>query len=84
MPTRARTRSSTTTITHETKKEATLTMCIAAISKTGGFKEQELSQFFRANRHGGGFAYAEDGKIFTHRHIMVESDYIEQGMRLVR
>jgi predicted glutamine amidotransferase len=82
MPTRTRTRSSVTTITHKTKKEATLTMCIAAISKTGGFKEQELSQFFRANRHGGGFAYAEDGKIFTHRHIMVESDYIEQGMRL--
>lgn len=57
-------------------------MCIAAISKSGGFKEEDLSMFFRANRHGGGYAYAEDGKLFTHRHITVESDYIEQGMRL--
>lgn len=57
-------------------------MCIAAISKSGGFTEQELSQFFRANRNGGGYAYAEDGKFFIHRHIMVESDYIEHGMRL--
>lgn len=57
-------------------------MCIAAISKTGGFKEEELSKFFRVNRDGGGFAYAEDGKLFTHRHILVESDYIEQGLRL--
>jgi len=57
-------------------------MCIAAISRKGGFKEEELQQFFKANRHGGGYAYAEDGKIYIHRHIMVESDYIEQGMRL--
>lgn len=59
-----------------------MNLCIAAISRKGGFTEVELSAFFKSNRDGGGFAWVEDGKLETLRHITVHDDYLREGERL--
>lgn len=57
-------------------------MCIAAVAFKGGFTKEELTAFFTTNQHGGGYAYAEKGKLVVYRHVQVLKDYVELGMKL--
>lgn len=57
-------------------------MCIAALAKTGGFTKEQLTAFHRANSHGGGYMWAENGKIKTIRHIRDLNSYVNIGLML--
>lgn len=57
-------------------------MCIAAISKEGGFTEQELKAFFDSNRDGGGYSYVQDGQVVNIRHITDVAEYVSTGLSL--
>ena len=58
-------------------------MCIAAISREGGFSEDELRAFFLVNQDGGGYAWADgDGKVNIIRHINNIEDYVNTGKKL--
>jgi predicted glutamine amidotransferase len=59
-------------------------LCIAAVSRKGGFTESELKAFFRQNADGGGFTWSENGKLFVHRHIRNENEFVNTGKRLAK
>jgi predicted glutamine amidotransferase len=59
-------------------------MCIAALAKSGGFTKEQLTAFHRANSHGGGYMWVENGVIKTVRHIRDIDSYVNVGLYLTK